>query len=378
MNADRHLPRIYAKAAAAAATGPGWYQIARNQAADGTDRIEILIYDEIGTWGLRAIDFLRELKAADDGMTPIVVGINSIGGEVFDGIAIHNAIKRLGDRVTVRIDGIAASIASMIAVAAPTVVMPENTMMMIHNPWTIAWGEADDLRATADMMDTVRNQLVTAYLGKATELDRAELIRMLDDTTWLTAAEAVALGLADIIGETVSIKASAERREVLARLKNIPGTLLDAVEVEGQDENEPAPADPPAPVVDAPALAARITQACAKAGTPELAAVLIDRTQLRDDSTVTAALKEAETIRTLCATAKLPELTGDFVRAGLGIDAVRARLFDKLVAASGADISNLQPAPDDESSTRTKAINPTAIYAARKGAGAHTTQGAKA
>ena len=110
---------------------------------------EIIIYDEIGAFGIPAKAFLDELKAL--GPVPeVTVRINSPGGSVFDGVAIYNALKRHDAVVTVWIDGIAASIASMIAMAGDEVVMPENAMLMLHDPSGLAIGTAADMRALAD------------------------------------------------------------------------------------------------------------------------------------------------------------------------------------------------------------------------------------
>lgn len=374
-----HQPRIFAKAnEPQASAGRSWYRIDAKAGDDGKPAsVEVLIYDEIGLWGISAARFVEDLKAVDDGAVKVTVAINSPGGDVFDGFAIHNALVRLGDRCTVRIDGLAASAASVIACGGSQVVMASNAMMMIHNPWTFAYGTAEELRKTADMMDKARDGILAAYRRKAPSIEDAELLRMLDDETWLTADEAVALGLADVVGETVEMKACRGATGVLARFKHPPKALLDSEteppvgETEGQesetestgtDANDPEP-DTVKTVAKAAAL---LTQACLKAGIPEIAEVLIMNTPLTDEAAVAAEVERVQAIRDLCVTAKLPELASDYVKAGISADSVRARLFDKIVLAGGKEIDNKEPAAGDKPKAKAKAPNPSAIYAARK------------
>lgn len=366
-----HPPRIFAKAnEPQASAGRSWYRIEAKAGEDGKpSSVEVLIYDEIGLWGISAARFVEDLKAVDDGAAKVTVAINSPGGDVFDGFAIHNALVRLGNRCTVRIDGLAASAASVIACGGSQVVMASNAMMMIHNPWTFAYGTAEELRKTADMMDKARDGILAAYRRKAPSIEDAELLRMLDDETWLTAEEAVTLGLADVVGETVEMKACRGATGVLARFKHPPKALLESAESTKTETeppktgaNDPAP-DPAQAVAKA---AARIAQACLKAGIPEIAEVLIMNTPLTDEAAVAAEVERVQAIRDLCVTAKLPELAVDYVKAGISADSVRARLFDKIVLAGGKEIDNKEPADGDKPKAKVKAPNPSAIYAARK------------
>ncbi|QDQ24939.1 Clp protease ClpP [Chitinimonas arctica] len=352
--------RIYAKAGTGESSQP-WYNMAKS---DTTGQpIEVMIYDDIGGWGLRAADFIRDLKALDDGKSAITVAIDSDGGDVFDGFAISNALARLGDRCTVRIDGLAASAASVIACGAHRVVMAENTMMMIHNPWTWASGDAEELRKTADVLDKVTGGLMATYRAKAPKMDAATLKTMLDAETWLSPIEAVALGLADEISGTVPVKARA-LSPTLAKYRNRPKALVEK-DQPAAPVNEPAPKSPQESVPYIAALAARLTQACIKAGFPQLAEKVIVSTALKDEATVAAEVGRIEAVAALCLTAKLPELAGDYLAAGLGAEAVRARLFDKLVAADVGEIDNREPPPSDAPQARSP--NSTEIYAARKG-----------
>jgi ATP-dependent Clp endopeptidase proteolytic subunit ClpP len=195
-----------------------WYQFrARAKGA------EIVIYDEIGAFGIPAKAFLDELRALGP-VAQLTVRINSPGGSVFDGVAIYNALKRHGARVTVWIDGIAASIASMIAMAGDEVVMPENAMLMLHDPSGLVMGTATDMRAMAEALDRMKAGMVAAYRDKSGR-DDDEIEALLRDETWLSAQEAVALGLADRVEEPVRMAAHFD----LSRFRNTPPQLAAIV-----------------------------------------------------------------------------------------------------------------------------------------------------
>ena len=147
---------------------------------------EIVIYDEIGAFGIPAKAFLDELKALGP-VAELTVRINSPGGSVFDGVAIYNALKRHDAAITVWIDGIAASIASMIAMAGDEVVMPENAMLMLHDPSGLVMGTASDMRAMAEALDRMKAGMVAAYRDKSGR-DDAEIEALMHAETWLSAA----------------------------------------------------------------------------------------------------------------------------------------------------------------------------------------------
>ena len=127
-----------------------WWDIKATTNAQGAAVVELRIYDEIGFWGTTAKGFIDELEAAAAGAAEVVVAVNSPGGDVFDAFTIYNALRRYAGKVTAHVDGVAASAASLIVMAGDQVVMPENTMLMIHNPWTIALGTDCTVLAGAD------------------------------------------------------------------------------------------------------------------------------------------------------------------------------------------------------------------------------------
>jgi ATP-dependent protease ClpP protease subunit len=166
--------------------------------AKANKKAEILIHEQIGAdWfgdGLTSKRFAQQLKDLGD-VDTIKVRINSPGGAVSDGVAIYNALKTHGAQINVVVEGLAASIASIIAMAGDTISMGEGSLMMIHSPWTFAMGSADDMRETADVLDKFESSLVDIYAAK-TGLPRDELSALLKAETWLNGEEAVRMGFA--------------------------------------------------------------------------------------------------------------------------------------------------------------------------------------
>lgn len=369
--------RIFNKAKAIPQVEDGhWYSITAAAEGDADSKvIEVYVYGEIGAWGITANQFIQDLKANDDGTSPIVVAFNTNGGDLFEGLAIHNALSRLGERCTGRVDALAASAGSVAVCGAHRVVMASNAMLMIHNPYTWVSGDAEDLRRVADVLDQAFEAMIAAYKAKAPNIDDAELRRLVNDESWLTASEAVALGLADEVGNGVKVQACLGHGAAMARYRNTPQALLDQLKASKDVVTEPAdtapesePAPPAPDASDSAALALMITQACSKAGISNLVEPLIASTKLADEATVQAALTRAKSVRDLCVAARLPEMTAEFVQAGLDATAVRARLFDKLVGGGkGFEIDNsLPPADDLPEKVQAKAPNPSSIWAARR------------
>lgn len=185
-------------------------------AADEPGVGELRIYGPIGTddglgWFLDEVTPKQFKKELDDlgAISEIRVFINSAGGDVFAGQAIYSMLRRHTASVTVYVDGLAGSIASVIVMAGDKVIMPRNAMMMIHNPWTLGLGDAEAFRKLAETLDQIRESLVAAYQDK-TGMARDDLLSLLNAETWMTAAEAVELGFADEIEESKRIAASME------------------------------------------------------------------------------------------------------------------------------------------------------------------------
>ena len=370
-------PRVYDKAGKQVKVADkSWYTFQASGEAEQRS-IEIFVYGEIGAWGVTANQFVQDLRAMDDGVSPVIAAFNSIGGELFDGLAIHNALSRLGERCTGRIDALAASAAGVAVCGAHRVVIAANAMLMIHNPWTYAAGDAEDLRKVADALDQSLEAIIAAYKSKAPDIDEVELRRMVDAETWLTANEAVALGLADEVGDGLKVKACLGQGSVLQRFQHAPAELLAQLD----EEPEVDPPEPdPAPVLDAAKLALMVTQGCAAAGISNLVEPLLAATKLESEAVIQAALIKAKALHGLCVAARLPELTGEFITAGLDEAAVRARLFDKLVGSGGGfEINNSLPLDDDPAPTiKAKQVDTHAVWAARQAAQNGTSKGVRA
>jgi ATP-dependent Clp protease, protease subunit len=162
---------------------------------------EIFLYDGIGDayWGMidaaTVIGDLNKLAGRR-----VTLRISSPGGSVDEGRLIFNALKRHQGGVDVVVDSSAYSIASYIAMAGDRVVMAKNAMMMIHNPWTMAFGDAAELRKMADVLDKYRDSIVDAYTDKSKK-ERKKMLAILDAETWYTAQEAVDAGFATEVGD---------------------------------------------------------------------------------------------------------------------------------------------------------------------------------
>ncbi|MBZ0157385.1 MAG: Clp protease ClpP [Alphaproteobacteria bacterium] len=183
------------------------YYTIRNR-ADGRSA-EILLYGQIGTGplseGTGAKQFAQDLKALGN-IESLTVRINSPGGSVFEGTAIYSQLRTHKARKTVYVDGIAASIASLIAMAGDKVVMPGNSMMMIHDPSALTVGTSGDMRKMAEALDKIKVAMMEAYREK-TKLSTSELSHLMSEETWMTAEEAKQKGFCDEVTAPVQVTA---------------------------------------------------------------------------------------------------------------------------------------------------------------------------
>ena len=196
-----------------------WYALTPKPSVSET---EISIFDEIGMYGISAKQFITDLKAIP-ATDRIVLKIHSPGGEVFDGNAIFNALQRRGN-VEVQIEGLAASMATVISLAGMPVKMAANGFYMIHNPWGVAMGDAAELRDQAELLDKIRSNMVGAYAAKSGQ-DPEQIQEWMDAETWFTAAEALSAGFIDEITDTLSLAASSNKFARMAKFKNAPANL---------------------------------------------------------------------------------------------------------------------------------------------------------
>ena len=237
-----------------------WFRMQAGHQSDA----DIYIYDEIGFWGVTAKQFISDLNALGD-ITHINLHINSPGGDVFEGIAIFNALKTHGASITVYVDGVAASMASVIAMVGNPVIMPENSFMMIHKPFGFTGGDAEDMRTYADLLDKVEAVLLPAYAqktGKTTD----EIAAMLADETWMSGAECLAQGFADQVTPAVKAMACIQSKRT-EEFKKMPESIRNMITPPRnsaprvQDDGPAAsrtPVQAAAPVVDENSIRAQV------------------------------------------------------------------------------------------------------------------------
>jgi HK97 family phage major capsid protein/ATP-dependent Clp endopeptidase proteolytic subunit ClpP len=279
--------------------------------AAGDETAEIFIYEQIGEdwWsgeGVTAKNFCKEIAALK--VANIDLHINSPGGSVFDGQAIYNALKRHPANVTTYVDGIAASIASVIALAGNKVVMAGNSLFMIHNPWGVTQGTSDDMRKYADVLDKVRDTIVSVYREKCGMAD-AEIIAAMDAETWMSAEEAVAFGFVDEITQEMKMAALASFDFKALGFKHPPVA------------ETPAPETPAPENIDPPAQAAGHIQPQGA----NKAEVVIMSTQT---PTAPNGAKEAAEIVAMCVANNCADKAADFISAGATPDQVGRQILD--------------------------------------------------
>lgn len=187
--------------------------------------------DFFGEAGFQAREVVDALSTVTGDIT---VRINSGGGDVFQGFAIHNALVAHKGHVTVKVDGLAASAASVIAMAADHVVVPSTASLMIHNAWAFAVGGADELRKQADVLDKINGQIRTVY-AKASGQSPAWIKRAMDAETWMTGEEAVRAGFADTTTDEPSAPPSPFN---YAAYRNVPDAVLEAAEAAERGDGE--------------------------------------------------------------------------------------------------------------------------------------------
>lgn len=289
-----------------------WFEAAAkpDKAAD------IAIYDEIGFWGITAGDFRNALAELGD-IDTINLRINSPGGSVFDGLAVHNMLARHKAKKIVTVDGIAASIASLIAMAGDQIIMPENAMMMIHNPFGMAIGTSADMRDVADALDKITAGMLTTYARKSGNTPEA-VAAIMDAETWLTAAEAVEQGFADKVSDPAKITA----KFPLSRFRSANKVPLSVLAL---DEPVPEPEAEPIiePDADRPAAEEPVT-----AGGDVL------------EAGVAAAREQMQQIAAACQLAGYADRTLAYLQSGKTLSQVQAELLTLRAARGGANAGN--------------------------------------
>lgn len=167
--------------------------------ASASDTGAIAIYSDIGAGSLSASDFQFSLSALGE-VRELHINVCSNGGDIPSGFAIYNMLSRHAAKKVVTIDGIAASMASVIAMAGDEIIIPSNSMLMIHNPWGMVGGDSEALISFGESLAKMREQIANVYV-KRTGQSIKDILSMMDRETWLTAQEAVDMGFADRVEE---------------------------------------------------------------------------------------------------------------------------------------------------------------------------------
>lgn len=272
---------------------------------------EISVYDEIGLWGVTGKDYMDAFSALPG--DSVTLNINSPGGSVFDALLMYNGMKASGKTITVRIMGVAASAASLIAMAGTTIEMPENTFMMLHSPMTGAYGNADEMRSAADMLDTIGKSLSATYEKRSGQTPEA-MAAILSKDTWLSAQECVDKGLADKV--TPAVEATA--RFELDR-KGIPANVMAVL-------TPKAAALAPAVQATLP-FADQVKASATAAGLGDYAAVFALDPALTTAEAVATAIAEAREIVSLCTIVGKPDAAKAAINARKPIADLRADLI---------------------------------------------------
>ena len=321
--------------------------------------------EEIGFWGTQAKDFRAQLDAVEG--NELVVEINSIGGDVMAGLGIYNMLRNWakdGKTVTTRVTGVAASIASIIALAGDKREMPKNTFGMVHQASTVAVGTADDMRDAADTLDKVDGSLRGIYMDRM-GVDEAKAKEIMAKDTWLTADECKELGFATALIEDVKATAKFD----LARA-DLPANVAAIFKAEDDPVVDPIvdpvvdpvidPAVPDTPVAKQIETMANTAGLQAHAATFAVACASLDEAKTR----ITAA-KE---IVALCAVAKRPDDAAKAIRANKSVADVRAALI-KAMAEADEHTNNAPPARGSQTAGQSGVLSAKAVYekrAARK------------
>jgi ATP-dependent Clp endopeptidase proteolytic subunit ClpP len=317
---------------------------------------EILIYDAIGKsfWDDEAVSassFIESLAALGD-VPEIKLRINSPGGDVFDGVAIYNAIKNHKAKVTAQVDGIAASAASLVAMAADKIVMPQNSFMLVHGASGFSMGNAEDMLALAADLQRIDKSMAATYAARSGQTP-AKVRALMKEDRLMDATEAKSLGYADEVVSPVKLAAS-------MRLSVLPPKVAEKFRAETgteqgdppqsapgpQEPGQPVPADPAPTPQEHPAEKPTEQPPVTRPGEPDKAptpgtprsAEVIDIKAAKQQG-VDEHKAYVQSVTDLCMLARAPEKVGGYIRAGTSVDAVRK----ELLAASEQSVLSHHP-----------------------------------
>ena len=344
---------------------------------------DVYINDYIGGWSdqmfkewmgtsgpLTAKDIIDQLAALPEAVKTIRVHINSPGGDVSAAVMIANALRdqrvTKGRAVETIVDGLAASAASVIAMAGSPLRMADNAILMIHDPWSVVGGNAAELRKTADVLDQIRNGSIIPTYQWHSKMGADEIAALMTAETWMDADMAIEHGFADEKIAGLKAAASIDPRAITAL--NIPEKFADRVKAFMRPAEAPAPAPEPAPV--AKASPDQIIKACTDAGldlafastvlSEGLTADALAARITAEKATRVAAETRANNIRALCGKAH-EDLAPELIASSLSFDQVKAHMAKVSAKLDKVEIdAGLAP---EQGKGKKPAINISAIYA---------------
>jgi ATP-dependent protease ClpP protease subunit len=357
-----------------------WYRI---QCKADETVAELSIFDEIGPSffnddAVTAKQFIADVRALPETVKTIRVHVNSPGGSVFEAVAIANALRTESREhkrtIEMRIEGLAASAATIVTSAGDSIAIADNALLMIHNPLAIVLGPAKDMREMADLLDKVRDSIVATYRW-VSHLSVKAISDLMDATTWMNAEEAVKNGFATEVIEGAAVTArfnpaaidrlGAVPEPIKARLAEWTAAdfLGEITWTPSNDSNHftITTTDNTAGYVPKPIKAdARFVLTACEGLSPKLAALLLDLTE----ADVTARVAHAKEVAALCETAKLPELADGYALAHTPIATVKAHLTVVTAKLDRVEIDTRHNG--DEGKKPAGRLNAAAIYERRR------------
>lgn len=342
-----------------------WYRIENK--AEQPSVADVHIYDQIGKsfWddtGISAKQFIDDLNALPAAVETINVHVNSPGGNVFEALAITNALRAQATEkkraVEMSIEGLAGSAASFVIMAGTKIRIADNALVMIHDPRGFAMGTAQEMLATAAALEKIKDSIVATYRWQSSLTPEA-LSALMTAETWMSAQEAIANGFAHEQVQGLKAAALIDPRAIEAL--QVPEQYRARVQAFVQKPAPPQTADPK-----------DVARLCKEADCLDLVESLLGLSLEDVQAKVTTAKSERlvvaqrrTDITALCTTAKLPELAAGYIAGAMSLDAVRAHLTTITAKLDQFEIDgSLRPAGGTKAKS---AINITEIYAARNG-----------
>lgn len=321
----------------------------------GPRKARVEMYDVLGpSWAgmIDAKSVAAQLKDAGE-LDEIELRINSPGGSAFEGMAIHNILKDHPAKVHVVVDGVAASAASLVAMAGDTVRIPKNALMMIHDPWSVAYGGESDFQKAINMLSATKEAAIASYAAKSKQPDE-KIAQWMTDETWFTGQEAVDAGLADTTDKELPLEKVEPKSQVQALFQKAPNQFASLVALSAL----------PKPTQEPPKMADEITPEV----TPPQAEA--DTSKAKEKAAQKATNDErsrVQNIMGICNKAGKPELATQFIADGNTVEEVNAKMVEVLCQqrppigdGTGADL-NLQP--DENAAYKAEYAKDRAAYA---------------